>query len=95
MKTCYSCGKEIEIEGRIGLRETCPHCNNDLHTCHNCKFFAENANRQCQEPAALLVQDKDKYNHCDWFEFKGGSSNRDAKAKEAKEKLEALFKPKS
>ena len=92
MKTCYSCGKEIDIEGRICNRDICVNCNNDLHTCHNCKFFDEPSNRQCKEPAAFLVQDKDKYNYCDWFEFKGGNSDRAQKADEAKKKLEALFK---
>ena len=92
MKTCYSCNKEIDIQGRIGIRETCPSCDNDLHTCHNCSYYDEKSNRQCREPAALLVQDKDKYNRCDWFEFSGGTSDREDRANDAKAKLEALFK---
>jgi len=92
MKTCYSCGKEISLDGRPGIRETCEHCGNDLHTCHNCKFFDEASNRQCREPAAFLVTDKDKYNHCEWYEFKGGKSDRVKKSDEARKKLKELFK---
>ena len=92
MKTCYSCGKEIDFQGRLSIREACINCNSDLHTCHNCRFFDELSNRQCREPAVLLVQDKDKYNRCDWFEFAGGKSDRANKAKQAAENLENLFK---
>jgi hypothetical protein len=92
MKTCYSCGKDVDFQGRISIRETCLSCGNDLHTCHNCRFFDEKSNRECKEPSAELINDKDKYNRCDWFEFAGGLSDRSAKSDEAKEKLEALFK---
>lgn len=91
MKTCYFCGKEVPFD-KVGIRETCLNCRNDLHTCHNCKFYDETKNRQCQEPQALLVQDKDKYNRCDWFEFMGGVSDRAKRADSSRSKLEDLFK---
>ncbi len=93
MKVCFRCKKEVDADGTIGRRDTCPFCGADLHCCLNCRFYDLAAYNQCREPQAERVLEKDRSNFCDYFRFResvhdapetGGGS--------AKEKLEALFK---
>lgn len=96
MRRCHACHKEIQIEGKIGRREPCPHCGADLHCCLNCRFYDEHAHNQCREPLAEWVPAKDRANLCDYFEFMEartqiGPSDRDR----AEALWQELFKKKS
>ncbi|NUM66281.1 hypothetical protein HUU39_13510 [candidate division KSB1 bacterium] len=90
---CYSCGKEISLEGKPGRRDTCPKCAAYLHCCRNCRFYDVNAHHQCREPQAEWVQDKEMGNFCDYFEAAAKSRQPGAdRAAEARKKLDQLFK---
>jgi hypothetical protein len=67
MKTCHACQKEVAPGREIGRRDECPHCHADLRCCLNCRFFDRSAPKQCSEPIAELVREKDKANYCDLF----------------------------
>ncbi len=93
MKTCYNCGKELPVKGRIGRNEECPFCRADLHCCRNCAFFDPTRSKQCREPAAELVREKAKANYCDYFSYIERSSPvKDSAGEKARTQLDALFK---
>ena len=69
MKICHACKKELALGREIGRRDECPHCHADLRCCLNCRFFDRSAPKQCREPIAELVREKDKANYCDLFQF--------------------------
>lgn len=91
MKLCAFCGKEIDVEERVGRRDTCPHCVMDLHCCVQCEFYDEFAHNKCREPESEWVADKEKANFCDFFRFKGGREAGGDTSTEARRKLEELF----
>jgi hypothetical protein len=69
MKICHACRKELTLGREIGRRDECPYCHADLRCCLNCRFFDRAAPKQCREPIAELVREKDKANYCDLFLF--------------------------
>lgn len=97
MRICHFCGKEILGAGKISRQEVCPNCRADLHCCLNCGFYDEYAENKCHEPSAEWVGDQEKNNFCDYFDFRDCANMNDLarKQKEAREKLEALFKKKT
>ena len=94
---CYSCGKAVEKESMIGRQDICPSCRSDLHCCRNCRLFDEYAQNHCRETSAEWVSDREKNNFCDFFTFLegAGASGIFRQQKEARAKLEALFKKKT
>lgn len=70
MKICNACRKELSLGPRVARRDECPHCHADLTCCLNCRFYDRSAPKQCREPIAELVREKDKANYCDHFLFK-------------------------
>ncbi|MBE9546967.1 MAG: hypothetical protein IMF10_05685 [Proteobacteria bacterium] len=94
MKTCHHCKKELDIDRKVGRRDTCPFCDADLHVCLNCRFRDPGAYNQCRETQAERVIDKERSNFCDYFDFRDAApgESREEKRQRAKEKLETLFK---
>ncbi|MBX3021330.1 MAG: hypothetical protein KF799_06585 [Bdellovibrionales bacterium] len=92
---CFHCSSPLKYADRIGLREECPKCHEDVHVCKNCQFYDEKAYNECREPSAERVREKDRANHCEYFSpGKGvgsGANTRDAMLAAA----EALFKKKN
>ena len=93
---CSFCHEVLDIAGKVGRQDTCPHCNRDLRCCKQCKFFDPSAYNECREVVAERITDKERANFCDYFVLRGskkgsGSANR---AKDAKRALEDLFKKK-
>jgi hypothetical protein len=81
----------------VGRQDLCPQCRSDLHCCLNCTLYDEYAQNHCRETSAERVNDREKNNFCDFFTFQesagpGGIFHRQ---KEARAKLEALFKKKT
>lgn len=77
-----------------GRRDTCEKCRAELRVCLNCSRYSESAAYQCTEPKADPVVDKDRSNHCEWFQFasrlyapKAGPD----RAAEAREQFKKLF----
>lgn len=92
---CFHCGTELNYPERVGRREECPSCKEDVHVCKNCKFYDPKVYNECLEPAAEVVREKDRANHCEYFvagkrEGGGGASKSDLM-----KAAEALFKKKS
>ena len=94
MKRCHSCGKELQIERKVGRSETCPHCGAELHVCLNCLFFSPAEYNQCREPQAERVVEKSRSNFCDYFTLAGGAirGREVSKKDDARSRLDALFR---
>ena len=94
MKACHKCRKELSIGPRVGRKDECPHCHADLACCLNCKFYDRSASKQCREPMAELVREKDKANYCDFFQFKETATGAPVKDGEtsSRKALDDLFK---
>ena len=73
-RTCHHCGHDIGRVERVGRRDTCLHCNADLHCCLNCQFHDPAAENQCREPQAERQVDKTVGNFCDYFAYRDGSA---------------------
>ena len=94
--SCTFCNKELTITDKVGRKDTCPHCDQDLHCCKQCKFYDQNAYNGCREVSAERVFVKESANFCDFFVIRGskergGNTHR---VKDAKKALEALFNKK-
>ena len=94
MKRCHACGKELQIERKVGRSEMCPHCGADLHVCLNCLFFSPAEYNQCREPQADRVVEKSRSNFCDYFTLAGSATRgrEVSKKDDARSRLNDLFK---
>lgn len=92
MKLCHACKKELSLGREIGRRDECPFCHADLHCCMNCRFYDRSAPKQCREPQADLVREKDKANFCDFFVFSDRTATAGNDAGKARAALDDLFK---
>ena len=96
MNVCHACRKELSVGREIGRRDECPFCHADLRCCLNCRFFDRSAPKQCREPQADLVRDKDKANFCGFFGFQEKESAvpfpAGTDADKNRQALEDLFK---
>jgi hypothetical protein len=95
---CWHCGYHIDLrsQGGIGKKDECPKCEEDLHTCRNCRFFDSSAENECAEPMAEWVRYKDRANYCDYFEvvetLEMGQRSAPASADDARRAWDRLFK---
>ena len=91
---CVKCGEARTSKEKVGYREECIKCGEDLHSCVNCRFHDPRAYNECNEPTAEVVREKNRSNFCDFFEPKtGGSATQ--KNMDLKSAAEALFKKKT
>jgi hypothetical protein len=92
--SCFRCGGAYELQGRIGLRDVCPACDADLHTCLNCRHYNRSAHNECNEPQAEWVRDKDRANYCDYFDPRRGAAGgtRSSPSAGARARFDDLFK---
>ena len=92
---CVFCNKDTKIEKTVSRRDTCSHCDGDLHCCKQCKFYEQSAYNECKEVSAERIVDKERSNYCDYFQPRGsknkcsGNTNRTRQARAA---LNDLFK---
>ena len=91
---CWKCDRELDgVILPIGRREACPRCGADLHVCRMCNFYDTAVSKDCREPVADEVAEKERANFCDYFRpfaaaaKDSGSSEADA----ARAKLASLF----
>ncbi len=89
---CYFCGKQVATVGRVDFRAECPSCGRDMHICVNCVFYDEGAHNKCREPQADWVPDREKANRCEYFRPSAKGSSASQRAKDARAKLDGLFK---
>lgn len=93
--TCWKCGTRLSADTPLPLsrRSKCSHCNADLHSCRQCRFYDTSKNNQCREPMAERVVDKERANFCDYFEPNPGAfaGNESPETEASREKLNELF----
>lgn len=93
--TCWKCGTRLSADAPLPLsrRSKCRHCNADLHTCRQCRFYDTSKNNQCREPMAERVVDKERANFCDYFEPNPAAftENETTETEASREKLNELF----
>ena len=91
---CFHCGRQLELQERVGFRDACPGCDRPLHACLNCAFHDPAYNNQCREPQAERVVDKDRFNFCEYFRPRGAETARRplSPAAGSRAKLEELFR---
>ena len=89
---CVHCGNDIELIVKIGRRDECPSCHEDLHACVQCKYYDRTAHNQCREPQAGWVAEKESANFCGYFEFGRDTTEEKNNQDKAKQQLEDLFK---
>jgi hypothetical protein len=94
--TCWKCGGSLaEFSLPFGRAEYCRACRAELHVCRMCRFYDTTKSRQCAEPVAEPVQDKERANFCGYFEpVAGRFAPQGAGSDSARAALEALFAPK-
>jgi hypothetical protein len=66
---CHRCGCGWTFTAPPGRGESCPECRSDLRVCLNCRHHDRHAAHQCRERRAEPVEEKDRGNFCEWFEF--------------------------
>lgn len=91
---CFKCGYELSFQDRIGLREECPQCRADVHVCKNCQFYDAKAYNECREPSAEVAREKDRSNHCEYFQPGTGAGGMGPSKADLLKAAEALFKKK-
>lgn len=89
---CFSCGQALMLMKGFSRREECESCGADVHSCKNCRFYDPGAYNECKEPSAEVVREKERANHCDFFEINQGAQGGDTKSKDLLAAAEALFK---
>ena len=71
---CWKCGASLAALS-LPLRrlEECPMCRAELHACRLCVEFDRRIAKQCREPTAEEVRDKEHANFCDHFKPRPGA----------------------
>ena len=65
---CWRCGASLaELTPPIERRDACPACRAQLYVCKLCKFYDLSVAKQCREPVADEVKDKERANFCGYF----------------------------
>ena len=91
---CWKCGASLEQETLpLARLSECRACHADLHVRRLCELFALRVARQCREPVAEEVQDKERANFCDYFQPRlGAYAAPDTQpAQDARRQLDTLF----
>lgn len=90
---CWKCGAALaELPLPLSRLAECPACRAYQHVCRMCLMFDRNAPKQCREPDAEEVKDKERPNFCDYFKPNPNAYRKgDPKSQAAKSKLDSLF----
>ncbi|PIR20179.1 MAG: hypothetical protein COV45_07490 [Deltaproteobacteria bacterium CG11_big_fil_rev_8_21_14_0_20_47_16] len=93
MGVCVGCGTPIDEPLPISRQAHCKKCTADFHACRQCYWYDTHVAKQCREPMADWVADKEKANFCDYFKLNEKKFvTVDDRTESAKEALEKLFK---
>ena len=92
---CHHCGWEWTLTGQPGRSETCPQCHADLRVCQNCISHDPRAAHHCRDRRADPVDDPDRGNFCEYFEFVRRAyvpvAPADRREQAARDQLKKLF----
>lgn len=93
MPGCAHCGATLAVVGnQVGRRDTCPSCEEELHSCRNCRHFEPAVAKGCKEPFAEVPSDKDGANFCEYFQIGEGGRSERAGREALLSAAEALFR---
>lgn len=92
--SCWKCGASLAVLS-LPLRrlDECPQCRAELHACKLCVDYDTSIAKQCREPTAEEVRDKERANFCDHFKPRAGAWKpaNAAAIDAARAELERLF----
>jgi hypothetical protein len=89
---CWKCGARIEHEPMPLSREArCRACEADLHVCRQCRWYDTGKAKDCAEPVADEVRDKERANFCGYFAIEPDAHAGSTEADAARARLQALF----
>lgn len=91
---CWRCGASLkDLTPPIERRDECPACRAQLYVCRFCEFYDPKVARQCREPVADEVKDKERANFCGYFKPNPHAyvPADSVAANKAKAELDALF----
>jgi len=91
---CWKCGASLaEVPIPLARLSECLACAAELHVCRLCEFFDLKVAKQCREPVAEGVKEKDRANFCDYFNPRPDAyvAADESEAGKAKEGLTTLF----
>jgi hypothetical protein len=95
-RQCQFCGSAVTLAEPIPRESSCESCRHDYHACRQCRHYDPTRNNSCRETEAELVEDKERRNFCEFFDFnpapfRAATADRSREA-QARAKLEGLFK---
>lgn len=90
---CWKCGGSLaEFILPFGRAEYCRACRAELHVCRMCRFYDTTKAKQCAEPVAEPVTNKERANFCGYFEPAAGRfAPANPASESAQAALDALF----
>ncbi|MGE0115491.1 MAG: hypothetical protein AB7T07_11510 [Steroidobacteraceae bacterium] len=91
---CWQCGASLaELSLPLSRFDVCKQCHAELHACRMCLFYEITVARQCREPIAEEVRDKQRANICDYFSPRDDAYQPAATTatQQARAQLDALF----
>lgn len=91
---CWKCGASLAaLSLPFSRLDECKACGAALHVCRLCEFYSPTVAKQCREPIAEEVKDKERANFCDYFKPRPGAHSRvsEEAARKARAELDALF----
>jgi hypothetical protein len=93
---CWKCGAALaDLPLPVGRAEYCRACRAEVHVCRMCRFYDLSKAKQCAEPVADPVLNKERANFCGYFEPVAGRFRPvNPAGDEARTALDALFGPK-
>lgn len=91
---CWQCGTSLEqLTLPYSRFDVCKSCRAELHVCRMCLFYDVTVAKQCREPIAEEVRDKQRANLCDYFTPRADAYQAAPVAEQSRAKaaLDALF----
>ena len=91
---CQFCGTAVTLSPPIPHESSCENCRRDYHSCRQCRHYDTSRHNSCRETQADMVEDKERRNFCEFFDFNPAPFRAGAvqgKQAEARTKLEGLF----
>lgn len=91
---CWKCGNSLaKLTLPLLRRDECPSCRAELHVCRLCVDYEPAVAKQCREPTAEEVVDKQHANFCDHFKPRPGAYQPQdtAATARARSELDKLF----
>lgn len=92
--SCWKCGTSLAaLSLPFNRVDECRQCKAALHACKLCEFYDVTVAKQCREPIAEEVRDKERVNFCDYFTPRVivHSSSAQDEARRAQAQLDQLF----